>query len=106
MAMTNQARFGSKLVALALVALGAGVGQVSSGCQPSVSAPLSEFRARPRRGQLPLISVLAPEAAPVVPLVATLRSELSADFDLQVIPIRRETTGGELRAALDAQRPS
>lgn len=106
--MTNRARFWlrSKLVALALVGLGVAIGQVSSGCQPSASVPLTEFQARPRRSQLPLISVLAPEAAPVLPLVATLRSELSADFDVQVIPIRHETTSQQLGATLDAQRPN
>jgi hypothetical protein len=96
----------SKLVALVLLGLGAGIGQVATGCRPSPSVPLTEFQARPRRSQLPLISLLAPEAAPVVPLVATLRSELAADFDLEVIPLRHETSLSELRATLEAQKPS
>ena len=106
--MTYRPRFSlrAKVAALACLGFGLGVGPASSGCQPAVHVPLTEFQARPRRGQLPLISVLAPEAAPVVPLVATLRSELLADFDLEVIPIRHDTTSSELRGALDAQRPS
>jgi hypothetical protein len=104
----KRARFGlgSQLLALALLGLGAALAQVASGCRPSVSLPLEEFQARPRRSQLPLISVLAPEAAPVLPLVATLRSELALDFDLEVIAVRRDTSLDELRAALDAQKPS
>jgi hypothetical protein len=42
----------------------------------------------------------------VVPLVATLRSELAADFDLQVIPLRHDMSSVELQQALDSQRPS
>jgi len=96
----------SKLLAFALLSLGVGIGQLATGCGPSASVPLSEFQARPRRSQLPLVSVLAPEAATVLPLVATLRSELLSDFDLEVIPLRRETTPSELRSTLAAQKPS
>ncbi len=96
--------FMSKLAALALLGLGAGASQVATGCRPA-SPPLTEFAPRARRAELPLIAVVAPEAQPVVPLISTLRSELAADFDVQVIALRRETTTNELGAALATQQP-
>jgi len=99
-------RLRSQLLALACLMLGAAVGPLSSGCHPSASVPLTEPHPLPRRSQLPLITVLAPEAAPVVPLVATLRSELASDFDLEVIAVRHETSVSDVGAALAKQKPS
>jgi hypothetical protein len=96
----------STLAALVLLGLGGVAAQVASGCQPVTHTPAAEFSPRPRRPGLPLISVLTPEAAPVAPLIATLRSELAQDFDVLVVPLRRETTTLGLRAALEAQQPS
>ncbi len=95
----------SRLAALTLICLGAVAGQISTACQPTLRGPAPEFAPRARQPQLPLISVLTPEAAPVVPLLATLRSELAADFDVQVITVHRETTTRELASELDAQKP-
>ena len=95
----------SRLTALGLVCLGALIAEGFTACSPSANVSLPEFAPRRRRPHLPLVSVLAPEAAPVLPLLSTLRSELALDFDVQVIPLRQQLSTSELAGELQLSQP-
>ena len=100
-----RSRASNPLTLLCLFCVGALAGQVSTACQETTRVQAPEFAPHPRQLQLPLITVVAPEAAPVLPLLRTLRSELTPDFDVQVISLRRATTTAELASLLAIQAP-
>jgi hypothetical protein len=52
------------------------------------------------------IGILAPDTQQVDPLIHTLRSELSPDFDVQVFWVHRGTTPDELRQAIETIEPN
>jgi hypothetical protein len=99
-------QLGRRLLVAIWLVVAAGFASMSSGCEQRAPLQQAELQPRARRPQLPLISVIAPAATPVVPLIKTLRSELDADFDLLVIPIRSDTTSAQLELELRAQNPT
>lgn len=74
-------------------------------CRENLSAPRVPRALRAPRPGLPSVCVLAPAADPVSPLLATLRSELGAEFDVQWLTLGPDSSPGDVMAALTTTQP-